>query len=467
MCLCAAFTVALGLRIYQEHIPVLQKIPSLAWQAENVVRANYAVLLAVSIVAWVVSMHRSGLYAFHKSRSVAWVAFALFRALCLAILATAAVVFVLKMNTISRLFFTYYFSLSFVLLVSKQLTLLRLYRSLRRNDRSRRHALVIGAGRPASWFAQVLHDAADHGYQLVGLLLTKKVVSAESFLVPVVGTVEDLDRVLVEHPVDEVFVVGGADDLVGLAPIVEQLITRGRVVSLVSTPATAARGVRGRVTEFSGVPMISFGPMPRDEVTLGLKRVVDVVISAGALILLSPVMTAVAVAVKLFDPGPIFFRQERLGEGGGPFRLYKFRSMRVDAERVLRASPHLYRRYVENDFKLPDSEDPRISPLGRLLRKTSLDELPQLWNVLKGEMTLVGPRPIVPAEIANYEPYADLFLSVRPGVTGHWQVNGRSTVSYPERAYMDLDYVGNYSVTSDLAIIARTVPAVLMRRGAH
>ena len=188
MCLCVAFVAALGLRIYQDQIPLLQRIPSLPWQSENVVRANYAVLLAVSIVAWVVSMQRSGLYTFSGPRSVAWVSFALFRALVLAILATAAVTFVLKMNTISRLFFTYYFSLSFVLLVSKQLALLELYRSLRRSDRSRRHALVIGAGRPASWFAQVLQDAADHGYELVGLLLTKRVVSAESFMVPVVGT---------------------------------------------------------------------------------------------------------------------------------------------------------------------------------------------------------------------------------------------------------------------------------------
>jgi len=141
--------------------------------------------------------------------------------------------------------------------------------------------------------------------------------------------------------------------------------------------------------------------------------------------------------------------------------------MRVDAEEALRRDAGLYRRYVDNDFKLPEAEDPRISPLGRFLRKSSLDELPQLMNVLRGEMSMVGPRPIVPDEIAHYKPYSELFLSIRPGITGLWQVSGRSNVRYPERAFMDLDYIGNNSVLQDLAILLKTVPAVFARKGAH
>ena len=466
VCLCIAFAIALILRIYHVTIPLLQRVPSIPWQHENVVPSSYAVLLGVSVVAWVLSMRWFGLYEFNKTRSFGWIVFALLRACCLAVLATGAAGFVLKMSTISRLFFVYYSVTSFLILVCKQTGLLWLYRSLSRGEASR-HALVIGAGRPASWFTKVLLDAAEHGYTLVGLLLTKKVVSAETFAVPVIGTLDDLDRVLINHPVDEVFIVGSAGEIMGLAAVAEDLLKRGRIVSLVSTPATAAQGVRGRVTDFSGVPMISFGPMPRDEVKLGTKRLVDVAISFAALTLLSPFLLAVAVAIKLFDPGPALFAHERLGTGGARFKLYKFRSMRADAEDVLRNNDGLYRRYVENGFKLPEEDDPRISALGRFLRKTSLDELPQLWNVLKGDMTLVGPRPIVPAEIAQYEPYADLFLSVRPGLTGHWQVSGRSAVQYPERAFMDIDYICSHSVLSDLAIMLRTVPAVLKRKGAY
>jgi lipopolysaccharide/colanic/teichoic acid biosynthesis glycosyltransferase len=175
----------------------------------------------------------------------------------------------------------------------------------------------------------------------------------------------------------------------------------------------------------------------------------------------------IAAAIRILDPGPALFRQVRLGERGRPFQMWKFRTMRTDAEEVLLADPELYARYVANNYKLADAEDPRISRIGAFLRKTSLDELPQLVNVLKGDMTLVGPRPIVPRELEMYAPYHDLLLSVRPGLTGQWQVNGRSEVPYPERAHMDLDYVAGHSVGEDIAIMVRTLPSVVRRRGAH
>tara|TARA_B100001094_G_C17963735_1_gene686764 strand:+ start:55 stop:678 length:624 start_codon:yes stop_codon:yes gene_type:complete len=207
--------------------------------------------------------------------------------------------------------------------------------------------------------------------------------------------------------------------------------------------------------------------MPKDELGDTVKRASDVITASIALLVFTPVMLCVAAILKASDPGPVLFSQDRLGLGGATFKLHKFRSMRVDAEEVLKQDQALYERYVDNDFKLPEHEDPRISTIGRLLRKTSLDELPQLVNVLRGEMSMVGPRPIVPKEVDHYRPYVDLFLSVRPGVTGLWQVSGRSNVRYPERAFMDLDYIGNHSFQTDLSILLRTLPAVLIRRGAH
>ena len=140
----------------------------------------------------------------------------------------------------------------------------------------------------------------------------------------------------------------------------------------------------------------------------------------------------------------------------------------LDIARVVSQTPGIQTvAMTTNGYKLPEDEDPRISRLGRFLRKTSLDELPQLWNVVRGEMSIVGPRPIVPAELENYAPYADLFLTTRPGLTGRWQGSGRSDIQYPERAFMDLDYVGLNSLLSDISIMLRTVPSVLLRRGAH
>jgi len=147
--------------------------------------------------------------------------------------------------------------------------------------------------------------------------------------------------------------------------------------------------------------------------------------------------------------------------------MYKFRSMRVDADALLRNSPALYETYRKNGFKLPAHQDPRITPLGRFLRRTSLDELPQLWNVLRGDMAIVGPRPIVPDELDNYGAAGCLLLALKPGLTGAWVIGGRSEIGYPHRAELELQYVRSWNLWKDLAIVARTIPLVLSQRGAH
>ena len=147
--------------------------------------------------------------------------------------------------------------------------------------------------------------------------------------------------------------------------------------------------------------------------------------------------------------------------------MLKFRTRRVDAEEVLRQDPALYQRFLDNDCKLPEGDDPRIFPVGAFLRRTSLDELPQLINVLKGEMSIVGPRPLVGPELEHYGEWAPYFLSIKPGITGYWQVMGRSDVAFPERARLDIHYIQRWSLGLDLWIILKTIPHVLSRRGAH
>lgn len=198
-----------------------------------------------------------------------------------------------------------------------------------------------------------------------------------------------------------------------------------------------------------------------------LKRTVDLVLAGVGILLLAPLFLALAVAIRLDTPGPVFFRQRRPGAGGKPFNMYKFRSMRTDAEAVLRADPALYASYLANDCKLPEKEDPRTTRLGRFIRRTSLDELPQLFNVLRGDMSLVGPRPVLPEQIDEYGNQTLTFLGVKPGITGFWQIKGRSTIRYPERAELDIHYVTSWSLLLDLKILFQTIPAVLQRRGAH
>lgn len=195
------------------------------------------------------------------------------------------------------------------------------------------------------------------------------------------------------------------------------------------------------------------------------KRALDLSLATVGLLVLAPVYAAIAAAVRLDSRGPVLFRQERLGRGGKRFRLLKFRSMHADAEDRLREDDELYRRYLEHDYKLPVEQDPRVTRVGGFLRRTSLDELPQLLNVLKGDMSLVGPRPVVPPEIEEYGTHAPVLLGVKPGVTGYWQIAGRSSVGYPERARREIEYVENWSLWLDLVILVRTVPVVLRRIG--
>jgi lipopolysaccharide/colanic/teichoic acid biosynthesis glycosyltransferase len=195
----------------------------------------------------------------------------------------------------------------------------------------------------------------------------------------------------------------------------------------------------------------------------GIKRALDLVLGASLIILLSPVFVVLALLVALEDGWPIIYRRRVVGKAG-EFDAYKFRSMRKDGDAILCATPGLKESFEQN-FKL--KHDPRVTRIGSFIREFSLDELPQLFNVLRGEMSLVGPRMISPVELNKYGPHQRLLLTVKPGLTGYWQVNGRQNVDYDERVKMDLHYINNWSLAMDLKILCKTPYAVLKRDGAY
>ncbi|MGR8809468.1 sugar transferase [Leuconostoc citreum] len=207
---------------------------------------------------------------------------------------------------------------------------------------------------------------------------------------------------------------------------------------------------------------------PKHKSYLVAKRLIDVVFALLGLIILSPMFLIVFVILKIDSPAsPAFFKQERVGRYGKPFAIYKFRSMVPNAEAILKADPELYQKYVDNGYKLPKKEDPRITSLGVFLRRSSIDELPQFWNMLRGDMSLVGPRPIVTEELKEYGDQVDLFLSVRPGALGLWQASGRSLIEYPERTKIELEYVANAGFWYDIGIVFRNVIAIFKSEGAY
>jgi exopolysaccharide biosynthesis polyprenyl glycosylphosphotransferase len=211
-------------------------------------------------------------------------------------------------------------------------------------------------------------------------------------------------------------------------------------------------------------PLLTFSAAPHDEIRLLLKRATDIVLAAAGLLLLAPLMALVALVIRVTSPGPVIFRQTRCGLNGRRFEFYKFRSMCANAEHLRSQIEHLNMK-GDTVFKVPN--DPRLTPIGRWLRKFSIDEWPQLWNVLKGDMSVVGPRPAVPEEVDKYQQWQRRRLRMRPGLTSLWAIAGRDNIDFETWMKLDMQYIDNWSLALDYKIILKTIPRVLLGKGAH
>jgi len=214
---------------------------------------------------------------------------------------------------------------------------------------------------------------------------------------------------------------------------------------------------------FGSTPLLTFTAAPYDEIRLLVKRAIDIAIAATGLVVLAPFMAAISILIRLTSPGPVIFRQVRCGLNGRRFLFYKFRSMCQNAEELRPALEHLNIR--ETAFKIP--HDPRLTSIGRYLRKFSIDEWPQLWNVLRGDMSLVGPRPAVPGEVDRYQRWQRRRLRMRPGLTCLWAISGRDNVDFETWMKLDMQYIDNWSLALDWKILLRTIPRVLIGHGAN
>ncbi len=325
---------------------------------------------------------------------------------------------------------------------------------------NRARTLIVG---PAEECEKVIRSrglSKYHGFDVIGFVDTAMPPTPRAH-----GQLADLDTIIYEEGVDTVVICGHMTDRRLNRVVRAAIAAECHVLSRVRSFSTS--GVQAGMSWYGGEPFVELRAPTLQGRQLLLKRTVDVIIAATAILITAPLMALIALAVRLDSPGSIIFRQLRLGRHGRIFRCLKFRSMYVDAEERLRGNEELYALYIAGDYKLPEDLDNRITRVGRFLRRTSLDELPQLFNVLRGDMSLVGPRPIVPDELRHYSQEGPLLLSLRPGLTGAWQVNGRSTVSYPIRADLELDYVQSWSIGKDFKILLKTLPAVLGQRGAH
>jgi exopolysaccharide biosynthesis polyprenyl glycosylphosphotransferase len=326
-----------------------------------------------------------------------------------------------------------------------------------------RYALVVGANAAAASFADRVERHPELGMEVIGHLAAQGDDPAERQRLhrPVLGSVDQIEAVIHDRVVDEVFVCLPLAAIGLVEPVTRLCEDEGKIVRIpMADPGLVLPG--GIVEDFDGIQVLSlvYGP----DRTLGLlgKRALDIILAAAGLLVLSPVLLLVAVVMAFTEGRPVLFRQTRVGLHGRPFNIVKFRTMTPDAEA----------RYEEVEalsdtrgaaFKMND--DPRVTRIGRVLRKASIDELPQLWNVLRGEMSIVGPRPAPPREVAGYNVWHRRRLAMKPGITGLWQVEARFDEEFDHRARLDIAYIDRWSIWLDLKIIARTIPALVANPG--
>jgi exopolysaccharide biosynthesis polyprenyl glycosylphosphotransferase len=321
-----------------------------------------------------------------------------------------------------------------------------------------RFVLVAGAGPRGQAFAATMESHRELGLRVIGFLDDEPEL-ARGARWPWLGRLGDLEKVLGERIVDEVAICLPFSQWQytdGIAHIAEEA---GKIVR-VPVDVLDHSFAQGKVEDLDGTPVYSLVSGPDRALALALKRSVDIGVSAVGLLVLSPVFLLIGLAVRR-DGGPVFFRQTRVGVHGRPFGILKFRSMAVDAEARL-GELAAANEIAGHAFKLTD--DPRVTPIGRRLRRWSLDELPQLWNVLRGDMSLVGPRPPLPGEVSGYDMWHRRRLSMKPGITGLWQVRARNEPEFDRWVEDDLEYIDRWSLWLDFAILARTIPAALEGR---
>jgi len=325
---------------------------------------------------------------------------------------------------------------------------------LKRDGRLAFRTLIVGTTAEATRLAETLKDPAS-GFAPIGY------VGASNPSVPanglaVVGDIGELRQLVQDHDADCFFVAStsvSAEDILQITQVARQECTEVRVSANLSQTLTS----RLTLQKVGGGIALSIRPVRLTRMQIAMKRAFDVVLASAALAITLPLWAVIAVAVRLSSPGPVFFHQQRVTKGGQVFRMHKFRTMRVDADRLVDTSAPF--------FKL--QSDPRLTPVGEILRRLSLDELPQFWNVLKGEMSLVGPRPLPADQVAANLKLLGPRHEVPAGVTGWWQINGRSGVTPEEAIHLDQFYIENWSLALDLYIMLKTFGAVLGRKGAH
>jgi exopolysaccharide biosynthesis polyprenyl glycosylphosphotransferase len=430
---------------------------------------SYLPLLPVALVVWGLLLLRSRRYRSHRVVPLLREAWEVLQVTGAALVVFTLLLYALRLDErllpddrVSRTWLLVFAGLAGVLLLAEKLLLRILARYVRSRGLNYRTLLIVGTGAAGQAITRSIAEHGWWGFRVLGFVEVNGGDRTTIAGLPVLGRARDVPRIVQENSVDDVVFAVARRDLDELEDLFLGLHEQG-IRTFFAIDFFPHAKARAELSELDGVPLLTFSTAPTSALLLAGKRALDLALSSFVLLLSLPLILGVAVAIRLSSQGSVLFRQTRCGLNGRRFTLYKFRTMVEGAEERLAELQHLN----EMDgpvFKV--RRDPRVTRLGRLLRKFSLDELPQLWNVLRGDMSLVGPRPPIPEEVARYERWQRRRLSMKPGITCLWQVNGRNELGFRSWIELDLQYIDSWSLSLDLKILLKTIPVVLSGRGA-
>ncbi len=426
---------------------------------------RHLVFLLPLVTASAFCLFYFGAYKTLTTPSVTTYFLAIVRGLVGGLIAVLVCIFLLDIEYVSRLVIGVFMLLALSAIVGVRYFLIWWYFKRRVESEINFHkVLVVGTGSRAKRLRDLIEQNTEWGISVVGHLdMDQNLVGDTIDGAKVLGTIEDVHQVLRENVVDEVMVAVPRNMLSSISKIAAACDEEG-VELRVMADLFDMGSSRIKMDLFGGVPLVSFAPVSFDDSSLLAKRLFDIVSVLLALPILLPIFAIVAVAIKLDDGGPVFFVQERVGLRKRRFNMYKFRSMIINAEEKIKELEK-HNEAEGPNFKM--TNDPRVTRVGRFIRKTSIDELPQLINVLAGTMSLVGPRPMSVRDVDLFDKAAQRKrFSVMPGLTCIWQISGRSNLSFDKWLELDLAYIDNWSMELDLRILLKTIPAVLLQKGA-
>ncbi|MBW2274165.1 MAG: sugar transferase [Deltaproteobacteria bacterium] len=414
---------------------------------------SYSIALPGVVIPWILSCWVFGIYRSARMSTLIDHLQDLFKGVFLGLIAISAIGFFFKELDFGRLVVLFTAAINLMLQGASRIAFYRIGRRLHRSGQADVRALILGSGVGGIRLLQKLQDHPEIGYRVVGFLDEEQSDEEKREVAnrPVLGCIDDLRRVTVEHEIEEVFVAMpsmGHSRMLAMVLDCEDLGLVFRVVTNLFEVLTAGTPVE----LVDDLPLVRLGRDRVAPVYAPVKRVLDLLGASLALAVSAPLLLACALRIRLESPGAAIFCQTRIGEAGRPFTMYKLRTMPADAAPYAKAP-------VAND-------DPRVTPFGLWLRRTSIDELPQLVNVIKGNMSLVGPRPEMPFIVDEYDEWQRRRLSVKPGVTGLWQILGRKDLPMQENLQYDFYYIRNRSLLLDLSILVRTFGVVLTKKGA-